>query len=878
MNPEQWERISEIFPKALSLQGEERENFLNEACADEGELRKEVDSLLASHDEAGSHFLNEPDAVFEQASGRLRWPEVQAGRRIGPYLVAEPIGHGGMGEVFAATRADGQYEKKVALKLVRGGYDTSFILERFRNERQILAGLDHPNIARLLDGGTTDDGIPYLVMELVAGAPIDVYCDAHKLSITQRLVLFRQVCSAVEYAHQRLVIHRDIKPSNILVTEDGVPKLLDFGIAKILDASGSTEATMLRPMTPEYASPEQVRGEPISTSTDGYSLGVVLYQLLTGRSPYRVDTPTPERLAQVITQEEPERPSTSVLRTKTGAALGDSRENTPEAVSETREVSPLRLQKRLRGDLDFILLKALRKEPVQRYSSVEQFSEDIRRHLEGAPVAARKGTWAYKGGKFMRRHKAGVLAGALVFATLLTAIFVVLREARIAEANRRRAEARFNDVRKLADSLMFEVHDSIRQLPGATAARKLIIQRAQEYLDVLAKDSQNDPSLLRELASAYGRLASVEGDSQEANLGETSDAIGNYRKAVELLSTCLSLDPSNQATPRELSRAYQNLAVALASTGDKSGGQDVTRKAVQILEPLAASHPEDQKLQYELGAAYDQLGTMSSSAHDFGYANESFRKALAILQKVADADAQKNEFQTELSFVHKHMGAVLAVQNQLPGALEQYRAALAIDEAQLSHQPNNPQTLYNISFTFSDTGWILRRQGDLDAALAHYSKALEIRKALAGADPNDVRAKEGLSNTYSAVALIYFEKNDLAQAIRLGSESLAIRQALSQKDPANERIRVKVAEEQAYLGEFYAEKAAQQSKDQRAQVRLCREALDWMQKAYPVYKEREAQGKLVGSETIIPKILAQRIEQCTQTVARANGSSNSSSQ
>ncbi len=428
MTPEQAERISAIFERALSLQGSDREAYLNAECGDNPGIREEVDSLLTSHYQAGSRFLNAPDAIVEEISGARHRSNARVGRRIGPYLVDRAIGQGGMGEVFAASRADGQYKKSVAIKLVRSGYDTSFVLDRFRTERQILASLDHPNIAGLLDGGTTEDLVPYLVMELVEGVPIDCYCDSHRLSVTERLSLFGQVCSAVEYAHQRLVIHRDIKPSNILVTGEGTPKLLDFGIAKILDSSGNTEATSLRPMTPEYASPEQVRGEPVSTYTDVYSLGAVLYQLLTGRLPYRADMHIPGKMAEAITHEEPERPSNSIRRPESVGASGDPRKLTPGAVGRTGEASPVGLRKRLRGDLDFILLKALRKEPDKRYSSVEQFHEDIRRHLEGLPITARKGSWNYHAGKFMRRHRVSVAATALLLATLLTGVILVARD------------------------------------------------------------------------------------------------------------------------------------------------------------------------------------------------------------------------------------------------------------------------------------------------------------------------------------------------------------------------------------------------------------------------------------------------------------------
>lgn len=313
VTPERWQQIRGVFDQAAALPLGERAAYLDNVCATDSDLRHEVESLLLSDDQAGTHFLNTPAIDLAGRSQTSPAPS-RVGRRIGAYNIVEEIGRGGMGEVYRAGRADGQYEKEVAIKLVRGGYDTASVLERFRHERQILASLDHPNIARLLDGGTTDEGVPYLVMELIEGTPIDQYCDANKLNVTERLRLFVQVCSAVQYAHQRLVIHRDIKPGNILVTTQGVPKLLDFGIAKILDPAVSSATTIAGPMTPEYASPEQIRGEPITTATDVYSLGVVLYQLLTGRSPYPRNTNVPHEFARAICEFEPERPSTVILR------------------------------------------------------------------------------------------------------------------------------------------------------------------------------------------------------------------------------------------------------------------------------------------------------------------------------------------------------------------------------------------------------------------------------------------------------------------------------------------------------------------------------------------------------------------------------------
>jgi len=314
MNTDRWLKVREVLDHAISLPAGKRNEYLDKTCAGDPALRTEVDSLLRSHEQAGDEFLNSPVVDLKSFAAEAEGKPSFIDRKIGVYKIIAQIGHGGMGEVYRAIRVDGQYDKEVAIKLVRVGLDTPYMVERFRHERQILASLDHPNIARLYDGGTTEDGLPYLVMELIEGTPIDQYCDEHDLSVTDRLQLFTQVCAAVQYAHQHLVIHRDIKPNNILVTEDRVPKLLDFGIAKIVDPSGGAETTLVRPMTPEYASPEQIRGEPITTATDVYSLGVVLYRLLTGKSPYPANTRTPHELAQMICQSEPTRPSSAVLR------------------------------------------------------------------------------------------------------------------------------------------------------------------------------------------------------------------------------------------------------------------------------------------------------------------------------------------------------------------------------------------------------------------------------------------------------------------------------------------------------------------------------------------------------------------------------------
>jgi len=397
MTPETWQQLKDLFQTALELSEEVRRAYLLDACNGDTELLHRVEKLLSAHSTAGA-FLNSPAVVDAGIIGSTEEVietevEVCTGRRLGPYEIIRELGHGGMGTVYLAARADDQYRKEVAIKLVKRGMDTDTILRRFMMERQILANLEHPNIARLLEGGATSDGLPYFVMEYIDGRPINRYCDENKFTVVERLELFRHVCSALQYAHQNLVVHRDIKPGNILVTTDGVPKLLDFGIAKLLSPNWANEtgdgpASLVGPMTPEYASPEQLRGIAITTASDVYSLGVVLYELLSGCHPYQFISRQPEEVIRVILQVEPEKPSAVLTRKRDVPTSTETEENrnTATAIDQTREENAEKLRRRLSGDLDNIVLKALRKEPQRRYATVQELSEDIRRHLEGLPV------------------------------------------------------------------------------------------------------------------------------------------------------------------------------------------------------------------------------------------------------------------------------------------------------------------------------------------------------------------------------------------------------------------------------------------------------------------------------------------------------------
>ncbi len=415
--PEKWARVKELFALALDLDPGERSGFLREACAGDESLRTEVESLLASFDSAPTFLENSPAADLVSAQSRAL-----TGKRIGSYRILREIGQGGMAVVYLAERADDQYRKRVAIKMLKPGTGKREILRRFRIERQALAALDHPSIVRLLDGGSTEEGLPYLIMEFVDGVRIDEYCDQHKLTIDERLQLFRTVCTAVQYAHENLVIHRDLKPSNILITKDGVVRLLDFGIAKVLNPQWSPDTRLTRtdwrPMTPEYASPEQLGGAPVTKTTDIYSLGTLLYELLTGHRPYRALPDSAFHMDPRHFNEEPEKPSVAMRSTNEKASHDGSTRTlvTPQSVAEARGLRPEELRRCLRGDLDTVVMKAIRTEPEHRYASAEEFSKDIERHLAGLPIQARKPTFFYRGGKFVHRHTESLATALLILA------------------------------------------------------------------------------------------------------------------------------------------------------------------------------------------------------------------------------------------------------------------------------------------------------------------------------------------------------------------------------------------------------------------------------------------------------------------------------
>ena len=729
-----------------------------------------------------------------------------------------------MGTVYLAVRSDDAFQKRVAVKILKRGMDTEAVVRRFRNERQILASLEHPNIAGLFDGGTTADGLPYFAMEYVEGQPIDEYADARDLDTTARLRLFREVCAAVQYAHQNLIIHRDLKPANVLVTADGAPKLLDFGIAKLLnpELGGATLAPTVvgfQLMTPEYASPEQVRGEPVTTATDVYSLGVVLYELLTGRRPYRLNSRAPDEIARVVCHADPVRPSTAVTKVAdfagNDAPTGEPAE-TLAVMRDTGQGRPRtddgeRLSRRLAGDLDNIVLKALSKEPGRRYASVDQFSEDIRRHLDGLPVIARKDTLGYRASKFVRRNRAAVIAAAAVFVALLAGMVGTATQARVAREQRARAEKRFDDVRALANTFIFDVHDAIRDLPGSTPARQLMVSKGLEYLDRLSQDVGEHAELQRELANAYLRVGDVQGRPFTPNLGDGAGAQASYEKATALFER-LAARSADPALQRQLASAYIRMSEVISSRGETARALEFARKALELQQAAtpAAAPPEVRR---ELATSHTRAGDLLSATGATREALEHRRRALAIMESVAEAAPADPENIRNLGIAHQKLGNSLGNPNypnvgEFSGALDHLTRGIEVFRAGTVLHPTNASFRRNLGILHSNTADVLYATDKLEDALASQREALGIFESLAAADPSNVAAKNDVAISMSKIAEMLDAGGRSRDAVREYERALAIHLALAAADPGNLGFKGEIASDhnrlatvQARLGE-----------------------------------------------------------------------------
>lgn len=681
MNREEWLRVKAVVAECLDVSPSQRANHLEQICAGDDALRKEAASILASHEEAGE-FLERP---------AIGAPE--AGMRLGPWLLEAEVGAGGMGRIYRASRADGVYTQKAAVKVLRRGMDTDAILRHFQAERQILASLNHPNVARLLDGGATQDGRPFFVMEFIDGRPLDRWVEERKPDLTDRLRLFQLVCGAVQYAHQRLVVHRDIKPANILVTEDGVPKLVDFGIAKLIGQGPAVTVIGERMLTPAYASPEQLAGEEVTTASDVYSLGVVLRELLADVS--------------------------------------------------------------LQGDLHSIVGKAVEPETARRYGSAAQLAEDIQRYLDGLPVEARSQTLLYRTARFVRRNR--LLAGAAVLLIVVLAVGLAasLWQYRIARYERRQAQERFNKLRKLANSVIHEFHDSIADLPGATAARALMLTRALEYLDGLAAEAGDDAALRVELAEAYGRVGDVQGGSGRASLGKWAEAERSYAKAIKLLEGV----PGSE--------------IALARALIRAGGEQNAGRAVEIASAAGKKSV--------LADAYFAQANELSQRGDIAGALAIREKDLQLRRELLAADPKNPSSRGNLALVSKRVGGLLIRLNRLEEAYNHYAAALAIEREWMAADPLSVEARTAVSFSNSDIGFIRIKQDRLPEALVHYRETVALREALFAADAKNYRTRTILASGCWRTADLLVTMGRAAEGLPLlkRAEELLIDQAVT---------------------------------------------------------------------------------------------------
>ena len=726
--PEHWRRIKTIASAALDLDQAARAAYVAEACGGDAALADEIQSLLESTLAAAPYF--------ETPGGGATATFVSAGAAIGPYRLVRELGAGGMGSVYLAERDDGEFRQRVAIKIVRGGFGTAFLLDRFREERRILASLDHPNIARLLDGGTTAAGLPYVVMEFVEGEPIDVFCAKRALTLRERLAVFRQVCAAVQHAHQHLVIHRDIKAANILVTADGTPKLLDFGIAKLLDpqAGGPFGAhTTVLVMTPESASPEQIDGKTVTVVTDVYALGVLLYRLLTGRGPYRTPLETEAQVMDAVRNQVPDPPSAVP-----GAVAG-----------------------RIPADVDRIVLKALRKEPERRYESAGQVADDVQRFLDGRPVLAAPDTVRYRAGKFARRHAIAVGAAAAVLIAVIGGVAATLWQARVAERERQRAQSHFDAVRGFARSLLGELHAAVAQLSGSTAAREILVRRATEYLDALYGQASGDVSLRAEVADGYIELAKIQGRAGLPNLGDRGSMRTSLNKAIALLETVAAADRGTAQDRINLANAL----VLLASTHTEPPVWDpLMARARGIIEALT---PAERSLTLARGirqVLYSELGASFRVAKNLGEAYKAYEQAHLAAEEDFASNPSSLNASRNLSLSYKRRGALLEGLNRTAEAIPLYEKALELDRRRVAAEPSRPIWRLDLSFSYGSLGAAVMK-ADPATGLARYEEAVKLREQVVKDDPNEDFAKTSLARGYERLALVHSYLGHVAETI-----------------------------------------------------------------------------------------------------------------
>jgi serine/threonine protein kinase/tetratricopeptide (TPR) repeat protein len=780
MTAARWAQVKEVFQQALLLEPSARAEFLNSQCTGDPALREEVESLLEASAE-DVEVLDTPNhlpslgPVVQQVRDEWDRGDSIIGSVIGSYRVQSLIGEGGMGSVYLAVREDAEFRMQVAIKVLHrtsGGYD---IVERFRLERQILARLNHPFIARIFDGGITKEGLLYFVMEYIQGIPLDEYLQRTKPNLAARLQLFREISSAVSFAHQNLVVHSDIKMGNILIMEDGMPKLLDFGISRVLDPEGKERTGVHESrgnaLTPAYASPEQLRGESLSTASDIYSLGVLLYEMVCGRRPYEVDPGNPLAILSKISSGKAPRPS---------------------------EISTL---PGVQSDLDAIIFKAMQARPGDRFITANQFSQDVAHFLNHEPVSACPNTAIYRTRKFLRRNRVAVLVGMVAVASLMGGIATSVHLARTAEFERQRAEARFEDVRQLASSLIFDLDADLARLPGATGIRGKLVERSLEYLDRLSHESSGNRELERELAAAYERLGDVQGRPTVANIGNTALALECYRKALSIRQGISRADESNLQAKAEVAQTYSRLSGLMKLMGDYQSGLQYDREALRMYQEMLALDPLSIEYRRQVASAYTALGGGLSQVGDWDGVLETRRQALRMFEEILAAGSTNLEDRRGLCLAHRRLGGILLMLKDQKSSEEHFRKALAIAQEMLRENSLDARNMNDVAASAMALGGLLHDERRYHEAKESFRQAIRIHEDLAQKDPLDARNRSLLASAMYRLARTMIANGEAPEALPLVQRTLEMRTELAAENPMNAGAQGEIGESHMLIGD-----------------------------------------------------------------------------
>lgn len=767
MTPEKWQEVKVVLAEAMEANPEHRRKLLEDRCNGDRELQQEVESLL---EYAGEATLETTGTVAPQPSANPTYERV--GRVIGSYTLEKLLGEGGMGSVYLAVREVDGYPMRVAFKIMRVTALSEYSLRRFRMERQILARLAHPNITRLLDGGVTAEGLPYLVTEYIEGTPIDEYCRNAELSIVQKLKVILNVCSGLSFAHRNLIVHGDIKPANILVAADGTAKLVDFGIARLLDTDAANLATTTYALTPGWASPEQLRGQPPTVLADLYSLGRVFYEVIAGQPAYRLQSASPAEYIDILSRTPP----------------------APSAVSANST---------LRGDLDDIAIKAVECEPEQRYQSADQFANDIEAYLDFRPILARKTTWKYRAAKFTRRHRRGVLAASVIAVMLLSLVASTIWQARAAREQYDISARQAAAVRKLANSFIFDLDDAVAEMPGATQIRANIMTSAVGYLDRLAKESSTDPELQQELGLAYLKVGDIMGRPGSSNLGRTAAALESYRKAQRILEPLARRNHAPVDARLNLAVLYGRISGVLKVKGDFRDALDLDLRALDIREVLLKDSPGDQELRRAVAQSLTSLGGTYSQMGVWSRVLETRRSALNLYEQLVAADTKNLTDRRGLVLARTRLASILSHEGQHTAALDQLRRAVNEQKILFDENPANSQITMAYAGAISAFARGLDHSGDSAGAIREYEQAQKMYERLVVTDSADVRARSLLATTRVSIGRILVKSQRAAAALTHLEPALQVRLELSQLDPMNTGALGEVAESHGSLGDAY---------------------------------------------------------------------------